>query len=221
MAASLPMYPQAPGRGCAAFCPAGELCHRRLDMLTRSLLSAVFCLLLIALQPLPVEAESILPDGRTTTTMRPWLDKRARQWLDAREPLTVGVVSPTIRRCPSSTQAPTRASRPITWPWCSSGRCASGTFRRGRRQSTRCRKGRSTCLASVARSRPDNTACWHPLRIFPTGRYWCLPAVPRSIRRRSPGWPRSRAIFPPNVSRLPIRTAGSSGSTRRSLPWKR
>ncbi|MBG6616198.1 transporter substrate-binding domain-containing protein [Pseudomonas aeruginosa] len=94
MAASLPMYPQAPGRGCAAFCPAGELCHRRLDMLTRSLLSAVFCLLLIALQPLPVEAESILPDGRTTTTMRPWLDKRARQWLDAREPLTVGVVSP-------------------------------------------------------------------------------------------------------------------------------
>ncbi|EKA45359.1 sensor/response regulator hybrid, partial [Pseudomonas aeruginosa ATCC 700888] len=75
-------------------CPAGELCHRRLDMLTRSLLSAVFCLLLIALQPLPVEAESILPDGRTTTTMRPWLDKRARQWLDAREPLTVGVVSP-------------------------------------------------------------------------------------------------------------------------------
>ncbi len=93
MAASLPMYPQAPGRGCAAFCPAGELCHRRLDMLTRSLLSAVFCLLLIALQPLPVEAESILPDGRTTTTMRPWLDKRARQWLDAREPLTVGVVS--------------------------------------------------------------------------------------------------------------------------------
>jgi amino acid-binding domain sensor hybrid histidine kinase (EC 2.7.13.3) len=41
-------------------------------MLTRSLLSAVFCLLLIALQPLPVEAESILPDGRTTTTMRPW-----------------------------------------------------------------------------------------------------------------------------------------------------
>ena len=63
-------------------------------MLTRSLLSAVFCLLLIALQPLPVEAESILPDGRTTTTMRPWLDKRARQWLDAREPLTVGVVSP-------------------------------------------------------------------------------------------------------------------------------
>lgn len=82
-------------------------------------------------------------------------------------------------------------------------------------------QGRSTCLASVARSRPDNTACWHPLRIFPTGRYWCLPAVPRSIRRRSPGWPRSRAIFPPNVSKLPIRTAGSSGSTRRSLPWKR
>ncbi len=63
-------------------------------MLTRSLLSAVFCLLPIILQPLPVAAESILLDGRMTTTTRPWLDKRARQWLEAREPLTIGVVSP-------------------------------------------------------------------------------------------------------------------------------
>lgn len=63
-------------------------------MLTRSLLSAVFCLLPIILQPLPVAAESILLDGRMTTTTRPWLDKRARHWLEAREPLTIGVVSP-------------------------------------------------------------------------------------------------------------------------------
>ena len=94
MATSVPMCPQALGRGCHALYPAGELCHRRLDMLTRSLLSAVFCLLPIILQPLPVAAESILLDGRMTTTTRPWLDKRARQWLDAREPLTIGVVSP-------------------------------------------------------------------------------------------------------------------------------
>ncbi|MDC3949852.1 hypothetical protein KGZ13_21645, partial [Pseudomonas aeruginosa] len=66
MATSVPMCPQALGRGCHALYPAGELCHRRLDMLTRSLLSAVFCLLPIILQPLPVAAESILLDGRMT-----------------------------------------------------------------------------------------------------------------------------------------------------------
>lgn len=221
MATSVPMCPQALGRGCHALYPAGELCHRRLDMLTRSLLSAVFCLLPIILQPLPVAAESILLDGRMTTTTRPWLDKRARQWLDAREPLTIGVVSPDYPPLSIFYAGSYKGftadylalvfERPLRVRDFPSRQAAIAALSRER----------SICSVSVARSRPGNTDCWHPLRIFPTGRYWCLPAAPRSIRRRSPGWPRSRVIFPPNVSRPPIRTARSSGSTRRSLPWKR
>ena len=188
------MYPQAPGRGCAAFCPAGELCHRRLDMLTRSLLSAVFCLLLIALQPLPVEAESILPDGRTTTTMRPWLDRTDRRWLDAREPLTVGVVSPDY---PPLSIFYAGSYKGFTADYLAFGvraavaRQGLSVAAGGNRRVDR--KGRSTCLASVARSRPDNTGLLASAAYLPTGRYWCLQRCP--VRWRSPGWPRSRAIF--------------------------
>ena len=157
MATSLPMYPQALGRGCHALYPAGELCHRRLDMLTRSLLSAVFCLLPIILQPLPVAAESILLDGRTTTTTRPWLDKRARQWLDAREPLTIGVVSPRLsaaihllRRFLQGLHGRLPGPGVRAAVACQGLSVAAG--------GNRCVvAGRSICSVSVARSRPGNT----------------------------------------------------------------
>lgn len=171
-------------------------------MLTRSLLSAVFCLLLIALQPLPVEAESILPDGRTTTTMRPWLDKRARQWLDAREPLTVGVVSPDY---PPLSIFYAGSYKGFTADY------LALVFERPLR--VRDFPSRQAAIDALSQGEIDLLGVGSEVEARQHGLlasaaylsdrpYWCLPAVPRSIRRRSPGWPRSRAIFPPNVSRL-------------------
>ncbi|AIS12494.1 chemotaxis protein CheY [Pseudomonas chlororaphis subsp. aurantiaca] len=61
-------------------------------MLLRSL-AAIGILLLGFLSPIfPVHAQDITLAGRMTTSSHPWLDAKARQWLEGRAPLRVGVV---------------------------------------------------------------------------------------------------------------------------------
>ncbi|AZD86881.1 Virulence sensor protein bvgS precursor [Pseudomonas chlororaphis subsp. aureofaciens] len=61
-------------------------------MLLRSL-AAIGIALLCSLSPIfSAHAQDITLSGRMTTNSHPWLDAKARQWLEERGPLTVGVV---------------------------------------------------------------------------------------------------------------------------------